>query len=196
MMDGTLPGLRPAMSLPSSDDADATLVAAATRGSVAAFETLYRRHAPRVFGVLLRLAGYDRARAEDLTQDAFLQAWRALSGFHGDSAFGTWLYRIAVNGALASVRAAGHRITTSSADDGVDDAAADAGFCPVERSELQRAVASLPPRARSVLVLHDIEGWTHAEIARALDLAPGSCKAHLHRARALLRAQLHLEDRA
>jgi RNA polymerase sigma-70 factor (ECF subfamily) len=194
MMDGTLPGLRPAMSLPLPDDADAALVAAAMRGSVAAFEALYRRHAPRVFGVLLRLAGYDRARAEDLTQDAFLQAWRALPGFRGDSAFGTWLYRIAVNGALASVRAAGSRIETCADVDLAETTAAQAVFCPVERSELQRAVAALPLRARSVLVLHDIEGWTHVEIARALDLAPGSCKAHLHRARALLRAQL--EDRA
>lgn len=194
MMDGTLPGLRPHMSLPLPDDADAALVAAAARGAVAAFEALYRRHAPRVLGVLLRLTGYDHARAEDLTQDAFLQAWRALPGFRGDSAFGTWLYRVAVNSALASVRAAGSRIETCTDEDLAETTAAQAVFCPLERGELERAVAGLPPRARSVLVLHDIEGWTHAEIALALDLAPGSCKAHLHRARALLRAQL--EDRA
>lgn len=187
-MDGSRPVLHPAMRPATApDDADASLVAAAVRGSVAHFEVLYRRHAARVHGVLLRLCGYDAARAEDLTQDAFLLAWRSLPSFRGESAFGTWLYRIAVNRTLASLRAPATDGTGDTLDDSLQD---ETPFCPAERSELERAVAALPPRARSVLVLHDIEGWTHEEIARALSLAPGSCKAHLHRARSLLRARL------
>lgn len=188
MMDGSRPALHPAMSPATAhDDADAALVAAAARGSVAHFESLYRRHSARVHGVVLRLCGYDVARAEDLTQDAFLQAWRKLPGFRGEAAFGTWLYRIAVNRALESLRAPTAVGVTLAIDDEVQG---EAPFCPAERGELERAVAALPPRARSVLVLHDIEGWTHDEIARALALAPGSCKAHLHRARAMLRSRL------
>ena len=169
-------------------DADAELVAAAVAGSLAAFETLYRRHAPRVHGALLRLCGYDRACAEDLLQEAFLKAWRALPSFRGHSAFATWIYRIAVNEALALLRVRQPAQDAEALDASL--AAADAAMCPAERGELERAVAALPPRARSVLVLHDIEGWTHEEIAQALGLATGSCKAHLHRARAMLRARL------
>ena len=169
-------------------DADAPLARAAAAGSLTAFETLYRRHAPRVHGTLLRLCGYDRACAEDQLQEAFLKAWRALPSFRGHSAFATWIYRIAVNEALALLRVRQSAPDAGALDDSL--AAADAAMCPAERSELERAVAALPPRARSVLVLHDIEGWTHQEIARALGLASGSCKAHLHRARAMLRARL------
>ena len=168
-------------------DADAPLARAAAAGSLTAFEALYRRHAPRVHGVLLRLCGYDRGRAEDCTQEAFLAAWRALPAFRGDSAFGTWIHRIAVHAALAALRARAAHDGAAAPD---EEPSAPPAVCPAERGELERAVAALPPRARSVLVLHDIEGWTHGEIAQALGLAPGSCKAHLHRARAMLRARL------
>ncbi len=168
---------------------DAALVRRAAAGEVAAFEMLYQRHAGRVHGVLWRLSGMNAAVAEELTQDTFVRAWQGLPDFRGDSAFSTWLHRLAVNRALMHLRGQ----TPEQACDPTTleslAGAADA-FCPGERAELQRAVASLPPRARAVLVLHDIEGWQHAQIGAALGIAVGSCKAHLHRARGLLRELL------
>ena len=175
----------------ASDD-DRALVAAARGGSVAAFESLYRRHAARVHGVVARLVGGVGTRAEDLTQEAFVRAWQALPEFRGDAAFGTWLHRLAVNITLMDMRSRRVR----SHDDG-DDEALDwvgegdsAGHATALGMDLQRAVASLPPRARAVLVLYDIEGWKHEEIAVELGMAVGSSKAQLHRARALLRERL------
>ena len=170
-----------------ASDADSEAVAAAAAGSRTAFATLYRRHAARVHGAVLRLCGYDPIQAEDVTQEAFLAAWRSLPSFRGDSAFATWLYRIAVNQALATLRAQAVAVAGGCVDEEVPFEPA---YCPAERSELERAVASLPPRARSVLVLHDVEGWTHDDIARSLGITAGACKAHLHRARAMLRARL------
>ncbi|MGY1457275.1 MULTISPECIES: RNA polymerase sigma factor [unclassified Luteimonas] len=180
---------------PASDagDGDHALALAAAAGDTDAFEALYRRHAGRVHGVVLRLAGWQRARAEDLVQEAFLRAWQALPQWRGEAAFGTWLHRLAVNTALMDLRARRVRPTL----DGDDDAALDAlpstdvsGHGTATAMDLGKAVATLPPRARAVLVLHDIEGWTHGEIAAALDMAVGSSKAQLHRARGLLRARL------
>ncbi len=168
-------------------DADSDVVAAAVAGSRAAFATLYRRHAARVHGAVLRLCGYDPVQAEDVTQEAFMAAWRSLPSFRGDSAFATWLYRIAVNQALAALRTKAIVVADGCLDEEVPSEPA---ACPAERGELERAVAALPPRARSVLVLHDVEGWTHDDIGRSLGITAGACKAHLHRARALLRARL------
>ena len=173
----------------ASPDGDSDDTRAAARGDRAAFRRLYHRHAPRVHGAMLRLVGYDHARAEDLTQDAFLRAWQKLGEFRFESAFGTWLYRLAVNLALMDLRARSAR-PVSFVD---DDALPDAGhlpFCAAERSELERAVARLPPRARAVLVLHDIEGWHHEDIGAELAMAVGTSKAQLHRARQLLRKHL------
>lgn len=175
-------------------DGDHALALAAAAGDTAAFEALYRRHSPRVHGVVLRLAGWQHARAEDLVQEAFLRAWQALPGWRGEAAFGTWLHRLAVNTALMDLRA--RRVRP--ALDGDDDSAL-AGLAAPDRSagqglDLQRAVAALPPRARAVLVLHDVEGWTHEEIGAALDMAAGTSKSQLHRARGLLRG--HLGDTA
>lgn len=180
---------------PASDagDGDHALALAAAGGDTAAFEALYRRHAARVHGVVLRLAGWQHARAEDLVQEAFIRAWRALPGWRGEAAFGTWLHRLAVNVALMDLRARRARPTLDGDDEAALDAlpAADgAGHGPALALDLERAVASLPPRARAVLVLHDVEGWTHAEIGAALDMAQGSSKSQLHRARGLLRARL------
>lgn len=176
---------------PALDD-DRALVASAAGGSVAAFESLYRRHAGRVHGVITRLVGHHGARAEDLTQETFVRAWQSLRSFRQDAAFGTWLHRLAVNTALMDLRS--RRVRRH--DDGDDDALEgcgvgdSAGGSTALRLDLERAVASLPPRARAVLVLYDIEGWKHEEIAAELDMAVGSSKAQLHRARQLLRARL------
>ena len=167
-------------------DADAALVRRAVSGDTAAFEQLYRRHVARVHGAILRLVGMDRARAEELTQDAFVQAWRKLAGFRFESAFATWLHRLGVNIALMDLRI---RRDEDATDDEALHAAAggEVPFCAAERGDLERAVAALPTRARAVLVLHDIEGWKHEEIGRELGMAVGSSKAQLHRARGLLR---------
>lgn len=167
-------------------------IAAASRGDVRAFEGLYRLHAGRVHGVITRLVGGQGARADDLTQEAFVRAWQALPAFRFESAFSTWLHRLAVNTALMELRSR----RTRSHDEGDDDAfewlgsADSAGHTTALSMDLERAVSSLPPRARAVLVLYDIEGWTHEEIGTELGMAIGSSKAQLHRARSLLRTRL------
>ncbi|GAB2517154.1 RNA polymerase sigma factor [Lysobacter humi (ex Lee et al. 2017)] len=173
-------------------DDDRDLVASASRGSVGAFGALYRRHAGRVHGVITRLVGAHGARAEDLTQETFVRAWQSLAGFRQDAAFGTWLHRLAVNTALMDLRSRRVRRHDEGEGDELDmvGAADSAGGSTALRLDLERAVASLPPRARAVLVLYDIEGWKHEEIAAELDMAVGSSKAQLHRARQLLRARL------
>lgn len=177
----------PIVDPPAPDDA--TLVRRSLTGDMGAFEELYRGHVGRVHGAILRLVGMDRGRAEELTQDAFVRAWQKLSSFRHESAFSTWLYRLGVNTALMDLRARKDARETDVED--LDLAAgADVPFCAGERGDLERAVADLPPRARAVLVLHDVEGWKHEEIAAELGMAVGSSKAQLHRARGLLRNAL------
>lgn len=172
-------------------DEDAALARRAARADVGAFEQLYRRHHRRMHGAIVRLVGQAGARAEDLTQEAFVRAWQALPAFRFESAVSTWLHRLAVNTALMELRA---RRSRPWHDD--DDAALDAvpmldtADHAVLGRDLERAVAGLPPRARAVLVLHDVEGWKHEEIASELGMAVGSSKAQLHRARGLLRARM------
>ncbi len=177
---------------PAPREADFALVRAASRGEVAAFESLYRQHARRVYAVVWRLCGGHHARAEDLVQEVFIRAWQALPTFRFESAFSTWLHRLAVTTGLMELRSRG-----SAEDLETDDSALDwqaspdsAGLRTALARDLERAVASLPPRARAVLVLYDVEGWKHEEIAAELGMAVGSSKAQLHRARQLLRARL------
>ncbi len=158
-------------------------------GSQAAFEQLYRRHVKRVYGAIWRLVGGIDARAEELTQDAFVRAWQALSSFRGESAFGTWLYRLAMNTALMDLRSRAGRSDRETGDDALELHAAYTA-APALGIDLDALIATLPPRARAVLVLFDVEGWTHEEISVQLDMAVGSSKAQLHRARGLLRQRL------
>ncbi|RCS31478.1 RNA polymerase sigma factor [Rhodanobacter denitrificans] len=177
------------MSPASAGANDSDDVRAAAAGDRRAFQRLYQLHAGRVHGAVYRLAGYDHARAEDLTQDAFVRAWQKLPGFRHESAFGTWLYRLAVNLALMDIRARGADPVSMVDDEHLPDTG-ETPFCAAEREELEHAVGKLPPRARAVLVLHDIEGWKHEEIATELAMAVGTSKAQLHRARGLLRKAL------
>ena len=170
--------------------AERRLVKEAQNGDLPAFERLYRENVRKVFGLCLRLS-QDAPLAEELTQEVFVKAWRKLSTFRGDSAFSSWLYPMAVNVALSERRSRRRR---------------DARIVPVEEPErmetapgapkpeagfdLERALATLPPGARAVFVLHDVEGRTHEEIAALLNLAAGTSKAQLHRARRLLREAL------
>ena len=180
--------MQPELPAASSDD---ETVRAAVAGDRKAFEVLYRRHADRVYGAVLRLAAYDHARAEDLTQEAFVRAWQKLEGFRFESAFGTWVYRLAVNVALMSIRARNADPVTILDDEHLPDITdIDNPVRAFERDELEKAIAALPPRARAVLVLHDVEGWKHEEIATELSMAVGSSKAQLHRARGVLRHAL------
>ena len=170
---------------------DAILVRRAASADVAAFETLYRRHHRRVHGVIVRLVGQAGARAEDLTQEAFVRAWQALPSFRFESAVSTWLQRLAVNTALMELRARRSRPLADDDEDALESLSTPdtAGHAVLGR-DLERAVATLPPRARAVLVLHDVEGWKHEEIAEELGMAVGSSKAELHRARGLLRTRI------
>jgi len=176
------------MSAPAETD-DGALVRRSIAGDMRAFELLYRKHVGRVHGAILRLVGMDHARADELTQEAFVKAWQKLSGFRFESAFSTWLYRLGVNTALMELRGRGDERNVE-ADVLELAAGGEVPFCAGERSDLERVVAALPPRARAVLVLHDVEGWKHEEIAGELGMAVGSSKAQLHRARGLLRRAL------
>lgn len=184
----SLPDLAPPMSAVAADD-DLALVQRAAGGEVCAFEMLYRRHVRRIHGVVWRLVGGVEARAEELTQDAFVKAWQALPGFRGDSAFSTWLHRLAVNTALMDLRGRVGAEALETDDSALEHMRAPGGTQALG-IDLERAVATLPPRARAVLVLYDVEGWKHEEIAAELGMAVGSSKAQLHRARGLLRRVL------
>lgn len=172
-------------------DEDSVLARRAVAADVSAFEQLYRRHHSRIHGVIVRLVGQASGRAEDLTQEAFVRAWQALPSFRFESAVSTWLHRLAVNTALMELRARRSRPWQEDDDDALESVATpDTAGRAVLGRDLERAVASLPPRARAVLVLHDVEGWKHEEIAGELGMAVGSSKAQLHRARGLLRARI------
>ena len=165
------------------------LIAAAAGGDLAAFEQLYRQFSPRVYGLCLRLTG-QREAAEDCTQESFVAAWRALTGFEQRSRFSTWLHRIAVHTVLARRR--GLRVAYEVAEPatGLPEVADPGSEAPLD---LERAIAALPDGARHVLVLVGLYGFSHAEAARTLGIAEGTCKAQLHRARGLLAAALGLE---
>lgn len=178
-------------SAPFDAGEDAILVRRAACADVPAFEALYRRHHRRVHGVIVRLVGHAGARAEDLTQEAFVRAWQALPSFRFESAVSTWLHRLAVNTALMELRARRSRPQADDDEDALDGLSTpDTAGRAVLGRDLERAVATLPPRARAVLVLHDVEGWKHEEIAEELGMAVGSSKAQLHRARGLLRTRI------
>jgi len=166
------------------------LVQAAQGGDVSAFEQLYRDNERKVFGLCFRLAA-EPTLAEELTQDVFVRAWQKLSSFQGRSAFSSWLYPLAVNVALSERRTRRRRAGREMA---TDDPAAferpEKPKAPDTGVDLERAVAHLPPGARAVFVLHDVEGYRHEEIASMTGMAEGTSKAQLHRARKLLRERL------
>lgn len=157
-------------------------------GDRATFDSLYYENVGRIYALCLRMSA-DSAVAERLTQDVFVRAWRRLDSFRGESAFSSWLYRLAVNVVLQDRRSAGRlraRIAFV-AEPRPSIARADA---VEERVDLERAIAALPDGAREALVLHDVEGYTHEEIGRLTGKATGTIKAQLHRARKLLRERL------
>jgi len=172
-----------------TSDPESELIARAGRGDARAFETLYRTHAPRLHALCRRLAG-DPERAEDLTQEVFLRAWQRLDGFAGRSAFSSWLYRLAINAAIDKHRShrrkAGRETGLEEWEEFVEPRKEHTGH----RLDLEQAIDRLPPTARMVFVLHDVEGYRHEDIAGLIGLAAGTSRAHLHRARRLLRNEL------
>ena len=170
------------------------LVQRCRRGDLAAFEELYRAHAGKLFSVACRMLG-NPADAEDLLQEIFLSAHRKLDGFRGESALGTWLYRLATNHCLDYLRSRAAR--TNQLTDTLDD---DQGrFEPgrgglaeqaITKMDLERALAQLPEGCRAAFVLHDVEGLEHKEVAEALGIAEGTSKSQVYKARLRLRALL------
>jgi RNA polymerase sigma-70 factor (ECF subfamily) len=178
---------------PTTDEArpmDLT-VRRAQQGETAAFEQLYHAHVGRVYALCLRLCS-DSTRAEELTQDVFVRAWEKLGSFQGKSAFSTWLHRLAVNVVLGDRRSEGVRVHRVFGTDEPEkyETPSLRGSDPGIAMDLERAIAQLPPGARSVFVLHDVEGYKHHEIATLLEISAGTSKAQLHRARMMLRKHL------
>jgi len=168
---------------------EAALIAACRRGDRSAMRAVYERYHRRVFGLTLRIAGAQEA--EELTQEVFLKAFRALDKFRGDAQLGTWLYRMAVNAALSHVgrskekrRAPEEALEQMAAPDRPVDGD------PRLRDKLERALAELPAGYRAVIVLHDVEGLQHDEIAEILGCRVGTSKSQLHKARARMRELL------
>src|SRR5215475_6008613 len=173
-------------------DSDVARAAAGDRG---AFERLYRDHVTRVFSLCARMVT-DRERAEELTQDVFVRAWEKLHLFRGESSFATWLHRLTVNVVLNARKTDGRqksRFEENDEDVGMDAHAGVVGMplAPGDMLDLEEAITKLPPGARRVFLLHDVEGYKHEEIAEMLGVTSGATKAQLHRARLLLREALN-----
>ena len=164
-------------------------VSAAAAGDRRAFERLYRLHVDRVYSLCTRMLG-DRVVAEEVTQDVFVRVWEKLPQFRAESAFGTWLHRVAVNVVLSHRKSTGISQSRTTGDETAIDAAPSRPVAVGDRLDLEAAIARLPNGARTVFVLHDVEGFTHEEIGSQLGITPGGSKAQLHRARFLLRAAL------
>ena len=160
----------------------------AQRADARAFEALYRLHVDKIYGLCLRMTG-NVSEAEDCTQEAFIQAWKKMTKFRGDSAFSTWLHRIAVNAVLGRIRKSKREQDRMVAVSDVHQprlATGDSG----EMRDLAEAIDRLPPKARHVFVLHAVYGYSHDEAAKMLGIAAGTSKAQVHRARRLLAQQL------
>jgi RNA polymerase sigma-70 factor (ECF subfamily) len=186
--------------VPDDHDGERALARRATSGDEAAFEQLYRAHSPRVFALCLRMSG-SRQRATDLTQDVFVHIWERLNTWRGDAALSSWIHRVTVNLVLSNVRTEQRRQKHEMTEDDSDARDARTTTHADERSktegsirpasvheaiDLERAIAALPNGARTVFVLHDVEGYQHDEIAKMTGTAAGTCRAQLHRARKLL----------
>jgi RNA polymerase sigma-70 factor (ECF subfamily) len=155
------------------------------------FERLYRENADRVYGLCLRMSG-DAGRATELAQDVFVRAWEQLDRLQPGTDAGAWLWRLAVNAVLNARRGERRRLARVApvAEPALLERPSLRTPLPVRRLSLDAAIARLPERARAVFVLHDVEGFAHEEIAGLLGVAEGTVRAHLHRARALLRDTL------
>ena len=179
------------MPVQTVNDAESDVARAAV-GDRRAFERVYRAHTNHVFSICVRMTG-SRNRAEELTQDVFVRVWEKLPLFRGESAFSTWLHRLAVNVVLNARKSEGResaRTTDGEDEDGEWTEGSTSAPMHAERLDLESAIAQLPPGARRIFVLHDVEGYKHEEIAEMFGITSGGSKAQLHRARLLLREAL------
>jgi RNA polymerase sigma-70 factor (ECF subfamily) len=184
----------------ASDPNEAEAIEKAKLGDAQAFQTLYDKHKRRVYSLCLRMTA-NTAEAEDLTQEAFLQLYRKIGTFRGESAFSTWLHRLSVNVVLMHLRKKSLPVVSleETTQGGEEDApkkdfgAEDLALAgSIDRLQLQRAVDDLPPGYRSIFVLHDIEGYEHNEIATIVGCSIGNSKSQLHKARMKLRDLLKM----
>jgi RNA polymerase sigma-70 factor, ECF subfamily len=176
------------------------LIRLAQQGDAASFERLYQTHSRRVYSLCLRMVG-NTAEAEDLTQEAFLQLFRKIATFRGESAFSTWLHRLAVNVVLMKLRKKSGKESSleeiTEPDDESGTPRRDFGSPDLrltgslDRVNLQRAVEQLPPGYKAVFILHDVQGYEHNEIAEMMGCSIGNSKSQLHKARMRLRDLLH-----
>ena len=173
---------------PKSVAGEEVWIGQAQRSDAHAFEALYRLHVDKVYGLCLRMTG-NVSEAEDCTQETFIQAWNKILKFRGDSAFSTWLHRIAVNTVLGRIRKSKREQDRIQAVNDVQPARVATGDTG-ELRDLAEAVDRLPERARHVFVLHAVYGYSHDEAAEMMGIAAGTSKAQLHRARRLLVQQL------
>ena len=181
--------LRPGTTLTALSRTDPSDdVALAAGGDVRAFERLYRSYLPKIHSLVRRMAaGRD---TDELTQDVFVRVWQKLGSFRGESAFGTWLHRLAVNVVIERFRT--ETLRRQRYHDGEEifevlPARASSGDLSMD---FESALTKLPDGAREIFVLHDVEGYKHKEIADLLEISAGTSKAQLHRARMMLRRQL------
>ena len=177
---------------------DLALTQKAAKGDMSAFEELYRRHHRRVFSLCLRMT-QNISEAEDLAQEAFVQLFRKIGSFRGESAFTTWLHRLTVNQVLMHFRKRSVRDEKTTEEGDTPDQAVLGTDNPnrmrvVDRIALDNAIAQLPPGYRTVFVLHDVEGYEHEEISRMLGCAVGTSKSQLHKARMKLRTLLNTQN--
>jgi RNA polymerase sigma-70 factor, ECF subfamily len=183
----------------TSEMTEAEAIRLAQKGDAGAFERIYRLHSRRVYALCLRMVG-NTAEAEDLTQDAFLQLFRKIGTFRGESAFSTWLHRLAVNVVLMKLRK--KTLPETSLEESTDPDDETSGpkreigapdlllSGSIDRVHLQRAIEQLPPGYRQVFVLHDVQGFEHNEIAGLMRCSIGNSKSQLHKARMRLRELL------
>jgi RNA polymerase sigma-70 factor (ECF subfamily) len=186
----------PAVNTDAIEDGatDFDLARLAALGNIAAFERLYERYHRRTYSLCLRMTS-SQSESEDLTQEVFIQLFRKIGSFRGDSAFSTWLHRLTVNQVLMHFRRRSVKNEKTS-DDGempeqIVPGTENQSKMPVlDRIALKRAIEQLPPGYKSAFVLHDVEGYEHEEVARILGISVGTSKSQLHKARLKLRGLL------
>ena len=187
-------GKKPAEAAVAESTPDIDLCRLASQGSLAAFELIYRRYNRRTYSLCLRMTS-SQTEAEDLTQEVFIQLFRKIGSFRGDSAFSTWLHRLTVNQVLMHFRRRSVKNEKTSDDGEIPEqtvtGSADPGKMQViDRIALKNAIAELPNGYKNVFVLHDVEGYEHEEVARRLGISIGTSKSQLHKARLKLRGLL------
>ncbi len=183
-----------------SETSDLDLARLASEGDLSAFEIIYNRHNRRVYSLCLRMTA-NQTEAEDLTQEVFIQLFRKIGSFRGDSAFSTWLHRMTVNQCLMHFRKRSVKSEKTSEDGEVPEQAVVGSKDPgrmqvVDRIALKNAVAELPKGYKNVFLLHDVQGFEHEEVARRLGISVGTSKSQLHKARLKLRGLLQKENSA